>query len=213
VSSVFRSAIAILSLTFLPVLAGATIMDAGLIPFKKVCGWLGACALWPGVAGVAFATSLVTFTKATDGRAICEALALLMLACGALPALMKIMCPVMSAIGNSGSGAALAVGGALAATGARLVASRHSSNSSSSNSSQSASGAPTAPSGASQAPSGAAPVGGNAYAGPKSPPGASSTGGGAAGGAGGAVVQGAVNLAKKVKSHANSEATPEGAKR
>jgi hypothetical protein len=196
VTAMIRGAIAIVLLSFMPVIAAGTLLDSGLALFKRACGWLIAAATWPAVAGVIFAVALNTFKGAADGKAVCEALAAMLLAILALPAMMRLVTP-LSAMGSGGGGALAAAGGAVFATGARML-SNHSSSQASppSGGAASASTGPSGAAGASSAPSGSNGAAG-VWTGPRTPPTGSGTS--AAGGPAGAAVQGAVILTKGAK--------------
>jgi hypothetical protein len=181
----------------MPVIAAGTLLDSGLALFKRSVGWLAAAAIWPAVAGTIFAVALDTFKGAADGKAVCEALAAMLLAILALPAMMRLVTP-LSAMGSGGNGALAAAGGAVFATGAKMV-SNHSSSQSSTPPPGGATNAATGPSGAAGA--SPAPSGSNGAAGvwtsPRTP--ATASGAAATGGPAGAAVQGAVILTKAAK--------------
>jgi hypothetical protein len=206
-AAMIRGAIAIVLLSFMPVIAAGTLLDSGLALFKRTVGWLAAAAIWPAVAGTIFAVALNTFKGAADGKAVCEALAAMLLAILALPALMKLVTP-LSAMGAGGGGALAAAGGAVFATGARMV-SNHSSSQSSTPAPSGATNASTGPSGAAGA--SPAPSGSNGAAGvwtsPRTPP--TGSGAPATGGAAGAAIQGAVILTKAAKGAATQAMPPE----
>jgi hypothetical protein len=208
-TAVVRGAIAIILLAFMPAIAATTIIDAGMIHFKRVCSWLFACAIWPMVAGSIYAVALATFPTAQDGKAVAEALAVMLLACLALPATMRLAAPI-SAMGGGGGGALAAAGGAVFATGAKMV-SQHSASSTGTPTRSATANAPTGPSGAANA--APAPSGSNGAAGvwtsPRTP--ATASGASAAGGPAGAAIQGAVILTKAAKGAA-TQAAGEGTK-
>jgi hypothetical protein len=206
-TAMIRGAIAIVLLSFMPAIAAGTLLDSGLALFKRTVGWLAAAAIWPAVAGTIFAVALNTFKGAADGKAVCEALAAMMLAILALPAMMRLVTP-LSAMGSGGSGALAAAGGAVFATGARMV-SNHSSSTTSAPPPSDATNAATGPPGAAGA--SPAPSGSNGAAGvwtsPRTPatasgaaaPGGVAGGAATAGGAAGVAVQGAVILTRAVR--------------
>jgi hypothetical protein len=209
-TAMIRGAIAIVLLSFMPVIAAGTILDSGLALFKRTVGWLIAAATWPAVAGVIYAVALNAFKGAADGKDVAIALAAMLLAILALPAMMRIATP-LSAMGAGGGGALAAAGGAVFATGAKMVSNNHSSSQAATPPRSGATSASTSPSGAvnaSPAPSGSNGAAG-VWASPRTP--ATANGAASAGGPAGAAVQGAVILTKAAKGAA-TQAAGEGTK-
>jgi type IV secretion system protein TrbL len=119
-----RSAMLIILAGTFPLAAAATNTEIGLNWFKKYCGWaLGFLAYKPAAALIYAAAIKMNQTPAgQSGNAFVQTatgLMMLFLAIFALPALLRFMVPLTSAVagGNSGSGTAVADPGGMA-TGA-----------------------------------------------------------------------------------------------
>ncbi|MDP9886053.1 hypothetical protein J2W21_003578 [Sinomonas atrocyanea] len=197
VMMVFRSGILILLAGGLPTAAAFTNTETGKQWFQRFLSWLIAFTLYKPAAALCYAvafklTASDIFASADGGVKAIVGLSLMVLALVALPALMRLVTPMVAAAAGGGGGAAAigAAAGTLAtgaidralSRGGRSSAAHTSSSSTTSSSSsktdQQASGATTSPSQPKAA--SAAPAGASAGA-------AGSTGAGAAGaGAGGA---------------------------
>ncbi|BEP13853.1 hypothetical protein acdb102_21640 [Acidothermaceae bacterium B102] len=108
----------------LPVTSAATNTRVGRAWFERVMGWLIAFVLYKPIAAVIYATAFYMIGDGTDITSVMSGLVLIIMAVLALPALLRLITPVVSGAMHGGSGAvALAAGGALA-TGAKLLADR-----------------------------------------------------------------------------------------
>lgn len=217
VMMVFRSGILILLAGGLPTAAAFTNTETGRQWFQRFLSWLIAFTLYKPAAALCYAvafklTGSNIFASADGGVKAIVGLSLMVLAVAALPALMRLVTPMVAAASGGGAGMA-AMGAAVGslATGAinsgRLgggrsgsTSSTTASNSSSSKTStssktdQQASGAtasPSQPKAASAAPSGAS-------AGAEGSAGGSAAGAGAAGASGAAAAGGPVGVAAAV---------------
>lgn len=216
VMMVFRSGILILLAGGLPTAAAFTNTETGKQWFQRFLSWLIAFTLYKPAAALCYAvafklTSSNIFASADGGVKAIVGLSLMVLAVAALPALMRLVTPMVAAASGGGAGMA-AMGAAVGslATGAinsgRLGGGRSGSTSSttasnsssktstSSKTDQQASGAtssPSQPKAASAAPSGAS-------AGAAGSAGGGAAGAGAAGASGAAAAGGPVGVAAAV---------------
>ncbi|AMM34806.1 Epstein-Barr nuclear antigen 1 (EBNA-1) (plasmid) [Sinomonas atrocyanea] len=179
VMMVFRSGILILLAGGLPTAAAFTNTETGKQWFQRFLSWLIAFTLYKPAAALCYAvafklTASDIFASADGGVKVIVGLSLMVLALVALPALMRLVTPMVAAAASGGGGTAAigAAAGSLATGAIDRALSRggrssaaHTSNSSSSSSTsnssktdQQASGAtasPAQPKAASAAPSGA----------------------------------------------------------
>ena len=122
-----RSALLVVLVAFWPISAAASITPAGDQWYRKLCGWLAAVVLYKPVAAIIYAAAFKLMDPASSqtGLGVIEGVILILMACVALPALMRFFVPAVAAAGGGkGAGAAaagLATGavtiGAAAATG------------------------------------------------------------------------------------------------
>ena len=108
----------------LPVTSAATNTKTGRAWFERIMGWVLAFVLYKPVAAIIYATAFYMIGDGKDITSVMSGLVLLIMAVLALPALLRLVTPVVSGAMHGGSGAmALAAGGALA-TGAKVIADR-----------------------------------------------------------------------------------------
>ena len=163
-----------------PTAAAASMTEAGSGMWRKTTGWLLALVCFKPAAAICYAVALRMTLNGTDGLSQASGVLLLLMAVLALPALVRLIVPAVSAIGGASAGA-VAAGGVVLATGA-ISAGR-----SGGSSGGGAAPAPASPTGSGAMPSGSS--GGNGS--PSTPwgprPGGSTApaGAGAAGSAGG----------------------------
>ncbi len=127
---VARSALLVLLVSLLPVMASATNTQMGESWFRKGLGWLIAFILYKPAAAIIYAVGFQLLgtrsgagNESIDLFSVLTGVMLLLLALVALPALMRFVAPMVSAAsggGSGGSGAALAAAAALP-TGAAMM--------------------------------------------------------------------------------------------
>ena len=168
----------------LPLAAAALSTPAGKAWFRRSLGWILAFLLYKPVAALVYASAFTLTAGSDDLLSVLSGLMLIVLSVFALPALMRLVVPmVAAATGGSGGELAGAAAGAALASGARKVASNTSGGSPGGGSGPgriqgtSGGGSGGGPSGG----SGGGPGGGGPSA---SPSGARTGGGASAGGAG-----------------------------
>lgn len=125
-----RVAILTLLAGSLPVSAAGAGTAAGRVWFQRVLAWIVAFVLYKPVAAFVY---FGAFTLTGDGQDLTSVLAgllLIILSVLALPGLMRLVTPMVTAATSGGGGGAVAgaVGGAALATGARQVSQRSSSS-------------------------------------------------------------------------------------
>lgn len=219
-----------------PLTAAFTNTETGRAWFRKACGWILAFILYKPAAAIIYATSfrLVGDAQLGTGGGITTALTgvtLMLLALVALPALMRFVVPMVSAIGGGSGGGGAALGAAAMAlpSGAISAGGRGTASGSGASGARSAgggrgqasSGGGSAAAGGGKAASGSQMVGAGARAGtasngsnstirPNTAAGAAGAGSAAAGAAGGPVgvaVTGAKQAGQAASSAVSSAAT------
>ena len=114
---IVRSALLVLLAGTLPMSAAASLTPAGNQWFKKNVAWVIAFLLFKPVAALVYGAAILAYTSSADLMGTITGIVLLVLATLTLPALMRLVVPMVSAVGNlSVAAAAGAVIGA--ATGA-----------------------------------------------------------------------------------------------
>lgn len=192
VMMVFRSGILILLAGALPTSAAFTNTETGKQWFGRFVSWTIAAVLYKPAAALCYAVAFKltaqgsnVFASADDGVKAIVGLSLMVLALVALPALMRLVAPMVAAASGGGGGAA-ALGGAIGslATGAihsgRQGGGRGNSTPSSTSTTNTSSRTDKAPTGASSSPKSSAPTGAAAKG---AGVGAAGTGAGASGAA------------------------------
>jgi len=196
----------------LPLAAAGTSTQTGMDYFKRMTSWLLAFVLYKPAAATVYASAFLMIGDGRDATSVLAGLFMLVLSIVALPAMLRLITPMVGAAvaAGAGAGGGMAAAGMVMATGARMS----SGGSGGRGAGPSGGGSQQPgllPGGASGSPSGA---GGG---GPRPTPtgggraGAASTGGGAAGAAsaGAGVVQAGVQAARGAAAHAGSlDGTP-----
>ncbi len=172
----------------LPLSAAGLATPAGRAWFQRTLAWIVAFLLYKPAAALVYASAFALAGRGNDILSVLSGLMLIVLAVFALPALLRLVTPMVAAAsGGGGGGLGGALAGAALATGARQVSDSPRSGSGGAGKGQltgsSASGSGTG-SGGTGGGSGGAP-GGSAPA-PAGSPGAGAAGGGASAGAGAA---------------------------
>jgi hypothetical protein len=184
-----RYALLGLTLGALPVTAGISGTAAGKTAFRKNVGWLVAFVLYKPVAALIYGFSIVEM-KSDSFVGQLAGLTMIVMACVAMPALMRFVTPLVSGTTGGGGGAGAALAGAGVAAGARMVMSSAGQGAGgggggSSPAPSGPSGSQSAAGGASQQPSGGGGSGGSDSGGPDGAESGAgqtaSTGGGASG--------------------------------
>ena len=197
-----------------PLAAATSASEQGKAWFQKTTGWLLAFVLFKPVASIVYAAALrLSLSQDSSGLATVEGVMLFVMAVLALPALMRLAVPAVSAIGGVSAGK-VAAGAAVLATGAVALSGRGfgglsgGSGGTRPDSAGPSGSAPTA--GGSGAPPGSGPTGGGAAPATGSAAGSASTAAGAAGAAAAgpaAPVAAAASVAGHLLSAANRAAT------
>ncbi len=117
---IVRSALLVLLAGTLPLSAAASMTPAGNQWFKKNVGWIIAFVLFKPVAALVYGAAILAYTNSADLMGTITGLVLLVLATLTLPALMRLVVPMVSAVGNLSlaSAGGVAIG---AATGAVAI--------------------------------------------------------------------------------------------
>ncbi len=196
----------------LPLAAAGTSTQTGMDYFKRMTSWLLAFVLYKPATATVYASAFLMIGDGKDATSVLAGLFMLVLSIVALPAMLRLITPMVGAAVATGAGAGggMAAAGMVMATGARMS----SGGSGARGAGPSGGGSQQPgllPGGASGSPSGAggggprpAPTGGSRA-------GAASAGGGAAGAAsaGVQVVQAGVQAARGAAAHAGSlDGTP-----
>jgi hypothetical protein len=203
-----------------PLTAAFTNTETGRAWFRKACGWILAFILYKPAAAIIYATSfrLVGDAQLGSGGGITTALTgvtLMLLALVALPALMRFVVPMVSAIGGgSGGGAALGAAAMALPSGAISAGGRGTASGSAGSGGRSAGsrgqGSSGGSAGGGKPASGAQMAGAGARTGGAAAGGSAAGAGAAAGAAGGPVgvaVTGAKQAGQAVSSAATAAAT------
>ena len=185
----------------LPLAAAGTGTQTGMEYFKRISSWLLAFVLYKPAAATVYASAFLLIGDGKDATSVLSGLFMLVLSIVALPAMLRLVTPMVGAAvaAGAGAGGGMAAAGMVLATGARL-------------SSGASAGRPAPPTGGSQQP-GLLP-GGSGSSGGGSPgggprPGPSGAEGGAAGSAtaAGPAVQAGVQVAQAAAAAARSAAS------
>jgi hypothetical protein len=111
----------------LPIAAATTMTGSGTTHLRRLVAWISALTLYKFVAGLLYAAAFL----AVDGRpaagapsggaitGVVTGIALIVVAAGALPALVRLLSPAVEAVASAGSGGAAAAGAP--STGAVLL--------------------------------------------------------------------------------------------
>ena len=183
----------------LPMAAAGTGTQTGMEYFKRISSWLLAFVLYKPAAATVYASAFLLIGDGKDATSVLSGLFMLVLSIVALPAMLRLVTPMVGAAvaAGAGAGGGMAAAGMVLATGAQL-------------SSGASAGRPGPPTGGSQQP-GLLPGGSGSSGGSNGPrggprPGPSTGGGGAAAGAGPAV-QAGMQVAQAAAAAARSAAS------
>jgi hypothetical protein len=118
---IVRSALLIVLAGTLPMSAAASMTPVGNQWFRKNVSWVVAFLLFKPIAAIVYGAAILAYVSSDDLMGMIIGLVLMMLATLTLPALMRFVTPLVSAVGNISTAAAL---GAVAtvATGAVAIA-------------------------------------------------------------------------------------------
>jgi hypothetical protein len=109
---IVRDGLLVLMAGTLPLSAAASMTPVGNSWFRKNVGWLLAFLLFKPIAALVYGAAILSVTNSTDITGEITGIVLVALATLTLPALMRMVAPMVSAIGNiSGASAAGMVAG------------------------------------------------------------------------------------------------------
>jgi type IV secretion system protein TrbL len=108
----------------LPLAAAGTGTQTGMEFFKRVVAWLLAFVAYKPAAATVYASAFLLIGDGKDATSVLSGLFLLILSIVALPALLRLVTPVVGAAvaAGAGAGGGLAAAGMVLATGARMSA-------------------------------------------------------------------------------------------
>jgi hypothetical protein len=110
---IVRSALLVLLSGLWPLSAAASVTPLGNQWFRKNCAWILAFVLFKPIAAIVYGAAIVEYTSSGDAMGVIIGVVLMSLATLTLPALMRLVVPIVSAVGNvSTAQAAGAVAGA-----------------------------------------------------------------------------------------------------
>jgi type IV secretion system protein TrbL len=187
-----RNAVLLVILGVYPMAASASSTPTGQAWFQKQTGWIVAFVFFKPAASIVYATAFVALRDNSSDINVLLGVVLILVACLALPALMRVAAPLTAMAGGGGGG----LGGLAGAAGALATgAIAWQGRSSGGGSGPPAASLPAAPTGVTASPSSPATgAGAGAGASGATPGGAAASGAGAGttgGGAGGAAAGGA----------------------
>ncbi|WP_225730467.1 MULTISPECIES: hypothetical protein [unclassified Nocardia] len=138
VMAILRQAMLVVAMSLLPLAAAGSGLGSGKQAHERLWSWVAAFLLWKPVAALVYlvAFSTIDTDRGMDASAPVDAdaaqrrlVGLVLLCCAVfvLPALMRLVSPIVAAAGSGGSGAAaagavLAAGAAVASGGKTLIA-------------------------------------------------------------------------------------------
>ena len=108
----------------LPLAAAGSGSETGKAWFNKLVSWVVAYLLYKPAAAIVYAAAFVLIGDGNGLFPVLIGMFMIMLSVLALPALMRLVTPIVSSATSHGGGAALAGLGAAAATGAKFLADR-----------------------------------------------------------------------------------------
>ena len=109
----------------LPLSAAGMATPFGRASTAKIIGWIVACVLYKPAAALVYAGAFTLTGDGKDLTSVLSGLMLIILAVFALPALMRLVVPLVAAASSGGGGALTgAVAGAVLASGARQLSDR-----------------------------------------------------------------------------------------
>jgi type IV secretion system protein TrbL len=107
----------------LPLAAAGTSTQTGMEYFKKITSWLLAFVLYKPAAATVYASAFLLIGDGKDATSVLAGLFMLVLAIVALPAMLRLITPMVGAAvaAGAGAGGGMAAAGMVMATGARLT--------------------------------------------------------------------------------------------
>jgi type IV secretion system protein TrbL len=108
----------------LPLAAAGTSTQTGMEYFKRICSWLLAFVLYKPAAATIYASAFLMIGDGTDATSVLSGMFMLILSIVALPAMLRLVTPMIGAAvaAGAGAGGGLAAAGMVLATGARMGA-------------------------------------------------------------------------------------------
>ena len=97
---IVRSALLVVLAGVWPLSAAASMTPTGNQWFKKNVSWILAFLLFKPVAAIIYAAAIEAYTSSSDAMGVIVGIVLLVLATLTLPALMRFVVPMVSAVGN-----------------------------------------------------------------------------------------------------------------
>ncbi|MGC8628423.1 MAG: hypothetical protein ACP5VR_12905 [Acidimicrobiales bacterium] len=119
---IVRDGLLVLLAGTLPLSAAASMTPAGNSWFRKNVGWLLAFLLFKPVAALVYGAAILSWTASSDVAGTVTGIVLVVLASLTLPALMRMVAPMVSAVGNISAAAGVGMAASVA-TGAVMIAS------------------------------------------------------------------------------------------
>jgi len=112
----------------LPLAAAGTGTQTGMEYFKRIVAWLLAFVLYKPAAATVYASAFLMIGNGKDATSVLSGLFLLILSIVALPAMLRLVTPMVGAAvaAGAGAGGGLAAAGMVLATGARMSSGGHS---------------------------------------------------------------------------------------
>jgi len=109
----------------LPLAAAGTGTQTGMEYFKRIVAWLLAFVLYKPAAATVYASAFLLIGNGKDATSVLSGLFLLILSIIALPAMLRLVTPMVGAAvaAGAGAGGGLAAAGMVLATGARMSSS------------------------------------------------------------------------------------------
>ena len=106
----------------LPLAAAGTSTQTGMEYFKRICSWLLAFVLYKPAAATIYASAFLLIGDGTDATSVLSGMFMLILSIVALPAMLRLVTPMIGAAvaAGAGAGGGLAAAGMVLATGARM---------------------------------------------------------------------------------------------
>lgn len=106
----------------LPLAAAGTSTETGMAWFKRVTSWLLAFVLYKPAAATVYASAFLLIGDGTDATSVLSGMFMLILSIVALPALLRLVTPMVGAAvaAGAGAGGGMAAAGLVLATGARI---------------------------------------------------------------------------------------------
>ena len=119
---IVRDGLLVLMAGTLPLSAAASMTPVGNSWFRKNVGWLLAFLLFKPVAALVYGAAILSVTNSSDITGEITGIVLVALATLTLPALMRMVAPMVSAIGNISAASAVGMVAGVASGAAAIVA-------------------------------------------------------------------------------------------